>query len=316
MLGVIPIRLPLPFELRWVNVFLVPLDKAAHPEYLLIDCGMDTAESFGALETSLFQAGVEWRRIRRIVLTHIHPDHMGLSAKILALTGASIALHRTEAAHLHLVRSAELRDRWIGRAYRESGVPSDLQLLMGLHYKQIRHNFHALAPDRLFDGGEEIPTAIGPLRVIPSPGHSPGHICLYSEANRLLFAGDQILPHITPNISWMPERDTLSDYLDSLQSLKQLDAGHIFPCHGDPFTGHREWIDRTTAHHRERCAQMRSLLAEPRTAHTLVPDLWKKTLSPVNRQFALLEVLSHLEFLRRRGEVRSAARDGVTYWQA
>lgn len=311
--GVLSIQLPLPFELKSVNVFLVRLDVG----YLLIDCGMETPESFDALQHGMASAAVEWSEIRQIVLTHMHPDHMGLSAKVLALTGAPLAMHRVEADHLRAVRSPELRAAWIGRAFNESGVPLPMQDIMHEHYLAIRHNFHALQPDALFSGGEEIPTALGPLQVLWAPGHSPGHVCLYAERHRLLFSGDQILPKITPNISWHPDRDTLADYLASLENLKTFDIDLILPSHGQPFSGHGVWIDKTVAHHYERCAEMRGLLQDqPRTAHALVPDLWRKRLSPVNHQFALLEVMAHLEFMRRRDQIRCDDAGPVVEWFA
>lgn len=309
--GVLSIELPLPFELRSVNVFLVRLDVG----YLLIDCGMDTPESFAALEQGMASAGLEWTDIRQIVLTHMHPDHMGLSARLIELTGAPISLHHVEADHLRVVRCPELRAAWINRAFNESGVPQSMQDVMYGHYLSIRHNFHALSPEALFQGFEEIPTGIGPLQILWAPGHSPGHVCLYSKRHRLLFAGDQILPRITPNISWHPDLDTLSDYLESLQALKALDVDLILPCHGQPFTGHVSWIDKTTAHHHERCHEMLALLDHPSNVHSMVPQLWRKRLSAINHQFALLEVMAHLEFLRRRNQVRCDQVDGaVVEW--
>ena len=81
-----------------------------------------------------------------------------------------------------------------------------------------------------------------------------------------------------------------------------------------PFSGHRAWIDKTTRHHGERCVEIRELLEEPRTAHTLVGELWQRKLSPINHQFALLEVMAHLEFMRRLGKIKNDARDGVLHW--
>jgi glyoxylase-like metal-dependent hydrolase (beta-lactamase superfamily II) len=309
--GVLRITLPLPFELSAVNVHLVRLESTG---YMLIDCGMDTDESFAALEGALEAAGIGWGAIRQILLTHMHPDHIGLAPKLIGLTSAKVFMHYADVRHLQIVTRPERRAEWIGRAFAESGVPKPLRDEMEAHFVSIRRNFHALNPDVLLEGGEEIPTAIGKLRVIWTPGHSPGHVCLYSAKHRLLFSGDQMLPKITPNISWMGEHDALADFLESLERLKNIDVDMILPSHGEPFSGHREWIDKTILHHFERCDEIRALLGERRSAHSLVVDLWRKKLSPINHQFALLEVLAHLEFMRRRGEIRSMATNGVVEW--
>ncbi len=308
--GVYRIELPLPFELASVNVHLIRLDSG----YMLVDCGMDTEASFTALEQGIASTGIEWSEIRQILLTHMHPDHMGMSVKLLKLTGARLVMHQVEARQLRIVNTPELRANWIERAFQESGVPDQLQRTMHDHFLALRKNFHPLSPDQLLEGGEEIPTALGPLQVLWTPGHSPGHVCLYSSAHRLLISGDQILPKITPNISWQPESDTLAGFLQSLEELKRLDVDLIVPSHGQPFSGHRAWIENTTLHHKERCIEIRGLLDQPRTAHALVGTLWQKKLSPINHQFALLEVMAHLEFMRRLGQIKGASNDGIFHW--
>jgi glyoxylase-like metal-dependent hydrolase (beta-lactamase superfamily II) len=310
---VLSLALPLPFELESVNVFLIALEAG----YLLIDCGMQTKPAFETLEGAMEQRGIEWRDIRQIVLTHMHPDHMGLAARLVELTGAELAMHQAEAEHLRLVTGGNRRIPWLAEAYLQSGVPAPLETKMEEHFAEIRQNFHDLAPTRLFVGGEKLETALGPLEVIWTSGHSPGHICLYSRERKLLFSGDQILEKITPNIAWHPGRDMLAEFLESLALLDSLDIELIVPSHGGPFSGHRAWIRETIGHHRERCDQMIGLLAQaPRTAHQMVGEMWRRQLSPINHHFAIFEVLAHLEHLKRQGKVHPSADHGAIMWRA
>ena len=309
--GIHRIELPLPFELESVNVFLVRLTQG----YLLIDCGLNTEPAFLAFESGMQALGLQWTDIRQILLTHMHPDHMGMSAKLLQLTGATLMMHETEARHLALLTKSDCRLPWLDHTFTEAGMPQDVQARIDRHFTQIRSNFHSLIPDRLLAGGEVIPTAIGGLQVLWTPGHSPGHVCLYCAEHKLLFSGDLILKEITPNIAWLPERDTLADFLASLDSLVKVEIELIVPSHGKPFQGHREWIGQTTDHHRDRCDEIHGLLATtPDNAYALVGKLWTRTLSPINHHFAVLEVLAHLEYMQRRGRLHSGRHDGSVRW--
>lgn len=305
------LRLPLPFELKHINLHLVRLEQG----WMLIDCGLGTDISLQVLTSALAEAGVGWSEIRQVLITHTHPDHVGLATTVLERTGARLLMHGIEADLLATIAANHDRPHWLDQVLREGGVPPDAEATIHAAFVQFRKNFRKLDPDWRLQGGEKIPTALGDLEVIWTPGHSPGHICLYGKERRLLISGDHILPDITPNIGWLPEKDTLADYLHSLDLAASLDADWILPSHGEPFQGHREWVQATKAHHAERCDRiLEGVAGSPRTAQDLVSHLWTYTLSPFNHRFAVFEVLAHAVYLANRGRLVSLKENGVTRW--
>lgn len=305
------IELPLPFELEVINLYLVKL----HEGWLLIDCGMDTPLSFATLETGLAGIGIAWTDIRLILLTHMHPDHIGMSRRLKELSGATVLMHEAEAEHLDSLEDETRRLPYLHAACALGGVPVDLQHRMDENFAFLRKSLHGVTPDRLLHGGEQLPSALGPLTIIPTPGHSPGHVCLYAAERKMLFSGDHILNTITPNISWHPGADALGDYLKSLEKIDRLDIEEILPAHGEPFSGHRKWIADTMAHHATRCEKIvEAIETGAQTAHAIVRKLWKRELEPIHHHFAVFEILAHLEHMRRRGRVDGIETGGVMNW--
>jgi glyoxylase-like metal-dependent hydrolase (beta-lactamase superfamily II) len=311
--GVHLIELPLPFSLGRINVYLVRLAAG----YLLVDCGMDTEACFQALARGVESAGARWEDIREILLTHVHPDHMGLGPRLLKLTGARLSMHARDAEYLEELAQPERYHAWAAEVLRKAGVPAELIAQIGASAYDIHRNFQRIETDRLLTGGETISTAVGELEVLWTPGHSPGHVCLYDRERRVLFAGDQMLELISPNIGWHPGRDPLGEYLTSLEDLARLEISLILPAHGAPFSGHREWIRKTIEHHAERCARIVALLdGTPKSAAELVDRLWDRPLQPFHYRFAVFEVLAHLEYLERREKVARMEREGVAEWRS
>ena len=310
--GVHLIELPLPFALGSINVYLVRLAKG----FLLVDCGMDTEACFQALVRGVEATGVAWRDIREILLTHVHPDHMGLAPRLLELTGARLSMHAHDAEYLRELTQTDRYLAWADGVMREAGVTNDIIAKIRGSSKEIHKHFHSLEPDRVLQGCEKIAAAVGDLEVLWTPGHSPGHVCLYGRERRMLFAGDQMLEQISPNIGWLPDRDPLGEFLDSLRELERLDVDLILPSHGAPFSGHREWIRKTTSHHADRCARILAVIdGVSRSAAEVVDELWERTLAPFHYRFAVFEVLAHLEYLERQGKVARIPGDPIVRWR-
>lgn len=305
------ITLPLPFELSSVNVYLIPLDEA----WMLVDCGLGTQESFDVLQGQLQSIGVEWSSIREILLTHTHPDHVGQAKRLLELTGARLSLQRDELDQLLKIARTHSKPGWLDDVLVWAGVPQPLIERIEVAFMRMKPNFPELTPDRILEGGEVLQTAIGPLELILTPGHSPGHLALYSEPHRTLFSGDHVLQTITPNIGWLPERDALGEFFDSMERVVPLDLVQLLPGHGHPFSGHREWVTETRQHHEERCDVITASLGRGAcSAHDLVSAVWTRPLAPFHHRFAVFEVLAHLEYLRRLGRVFEETRNGQSMW--
>lgn len=311
--GLITISLPVPFELGSVNIHLIELEDG----YLMVDAGHGTPVCLAALEDGLARHGVKWTEIQKLFLTHAHPDHVGLARQIVERSGARVSMHAADARHAEEIASAG-RPAMFQEAMQIAGVPEELRARMLHELAHNRGDYHTIESYQAMEGGERIAVKSGLLEVVHTPGHAPGHLCLFSPEEHYLISGDHLLKAITPNIAWRPEEDMLARYLESLEVVKPLDVDWVIPSHGKPFQGHRRLVDDLGMHHEERCKQIVSFLAEePLTAHDLVGRVWSRELSPVHHHFGAMEVLSHLEYLRRRGPVTAeAGAGGAIEWRA
>lgn len=309
--GLWRIRLPFHLELNHVNVHLVRLRDG----WMLVDCGVATPDSDAALAAGLEQAGIAWRDIRTVLITHCHPDHVGNLVAVLDRSRARLLMHRLEADLLARISQANDRGTRFDTLLPDWGTPPDLVAAIQRDMAGGWRQFQWRQPDLLLEGGETIDTALGPLVAILTPGHACGHVCPYSPDRRILISGDHLLPTITPNIGWIPDADPLADYFASLENTAALDAALALPSHGEPFDTPRQRAAATAEHHYERCSRILDALAEgTRTAHEIAVALWGDALSPFQHRFGLYEVMAHLVFLERRGQVSAATAGTLETW--
>ena len=307
------ITLPLPFELEHVNVHVSRLEEGG---WMLHDTGFANTRSFELLEASLQELGIDWPQIKLLLLTHSHPDHVGLAERITSLAHPRIFMHEVEARYLNEMIDAG-KPVWFEPLHVLGGTPAGRIPQIDQEFLVMRRKLKRIEPDVLLKGGETLETAYGKLELLWTPGHAPGHICLYSPSRRVLFSGDTVLKDITPNIAWLPGQDALGEYLRSLQALIPYEIDQVLPSHGMPFAGHREWIAETTVHHEERCQQLLKGADQFRTAHDLMPSVWSREFSHFHYHFAIGEVLAHMVYLEVAGRVeRRMNGQNAAEWRA
>jgi glyoxylase-like metal-dependent hydrolase (beta-lactamase superfamily II) len=245
-----------------MNAYLV---KGTHG-WLLIDTGWNAPNTCQALEAALNLLKLRLTDIETVLLTHSHPDHSGMSGKIKNLSPQTqLLMHHWESLvqDFHFKESGKLAKTSI-ELLEKHGVPLEEENFVDGSSMPLQDFVTIAAPDKLLFGGEIIRTGIYNLEVIWTPGHSPGHVCLYEPENRFLFSGDHILPGITPNVGYnnLSGDNPLGDYLYTLGKLSSLTVKEVHPGHELSFTGFHERITAMVKHHEEREAEIAAVLRE------------------------------------------------------
>jgi glyoxylase-like metal-dependent hydrolase (beta-lactamase superfamily II) len=313
--GLWRIPLPLPFALRSANAYLI----AGDGEWVLVDCGLGTPDGEAALRAGLRRAGVDFEHITTLVLTHAHPDHIGLAGPIHAASGAAVRMLGPEAERVYDVwGDSEMRAfRFTDQMYAANGMPLDDLEESVRASRRLRRVIH-VPPEGAVDpveDGDILHLAGRAYRAFWTPGHSDYHLCLLRE-DGLFIAGDHILPRITPNIGLYPHSrpNPLQDYYESLARVRDLPVRLVLPGHGRQFADLAGRVDELRQHHDERAAHALALLASfphGTDGYTLAVAFFGDRLrTPDDRRFALAETLAHLEALRADGAVERSEWEG------
>ena len=322
--GIHQLQIPIPHSpLGHLNAYLIK----GRDGWTMIDTGWFTPQSFESLQTGLKNAGINTTDIVTIIITHAHPDHFGLAGKVKQLSPRTeLLMHCWEADILEsrYVKFADLRDK-ISTLLRNHGVPSAEQSVLGSASMSALEYVTITFPDHILYGGEIISTGIYDLEIIWTPGHSPGHICVYEPQNALLFSGDHILPYITPNVSYHGQSgdNPLGDYISALHKLENLSISRVLPAHEQIFTTFRERINQIIEHHDRRRMQILTVIGkEPNNAWDIssqltwsIPLKWYQFPS-FQQRAAVMETIAHLEYLRWEGKVRRIiAENGAIFYR-
>ncbi len=315
---IIQLSIPTPFYVGDVNVYLIKEDPLT-----LIDVGPKTAEAAAVLRKKLSQHGVNFSDIRRIVLTHAHEDHCGLAKTVRdEAKNAEILVHEWETGHL-FGRLAQDDHRQL---MLRSGVPESVFSEIKSLYEEV-----SLLTDSLEDSDfsplqdeMDLEFESGTLKVLHTPGHTPGSCSFVREANRTLICGDCVLKRITPNPILAPDPldptkrfRSLAEYLVSLARLRSYSPTLSYGGHGEPVTDFDEIFNRYVRAIDDRQKRVIALAGGGGTtafeiAKRLFPDSFNHD---VHRFLAISEAIAHLDYAESEGNVSVEMSSGIEYYR-
>ncbi len=314
--GLLWLRLALPYRLDHVNVFLIEDDGG----WAVFDTGLGDERTRAAWE-AVFAGRLAGARVTRVIVTHFHPDHVGLAGWLTARFEAPLYMTRTE--YLFSVfqqyAPADFGTAAYPAFYRARGLSEEVtQLVTGRGHEYLRRTTGVPPVYTRLVAGESLRIGGREFAIFTGGGHAPEQAMLYCAAERLFLAADQVLARISPNVSvWAlePEADSLGIYLRSLAALRAALPGEalVLPCHNLPFYGLHERIDALIAHHAARCTEIEAACrTAPHSAGELVPVIFHRTLDAHQMGFAFGETLAHVNYMRREGRLAMAVEaDGV-----
>lgn len=304
--GLYRIEVPLPSNpLKYTNSYLIVNEEA-----LLIDTGFNREVCYSAISSALNELGV---KDVMVFCTHLHADHMGLAGRFSDL----ILMGKAEAKIVKEMMVTDDYWRDIFEFYVKNGFPRELvEKMFSLHPGR---NFWWNEKTDVLGVGKAVRVGDVELTAIDTPGHSPGHTCLYDETRKMLFSGDHVLVDITPNITWWPFlEDSLASYFQSLEKVENLDVNIVLPGHRRRWTDLKGRVNEIKEHHSIRLQEAYAALDRPKTAWEVAPsitwdlvyDRWEDV-HVVQKWFAIGETIAHLEHLYKRGLVGKKEDGGV-----
>ncbi|MCL4746540.1 MAG: MBL fold metallo-hydrolase [Burkholderiaceae bacterium] len=320
--GVRWIRMPLPFALDHINLWALEDGDG----WALVDTGLGTEESM-LVWRELFANAPDSRSLTRVLVTHMHPDHVGMAGWLTRKFGVRLWMTRQEYLTCRLMAADTGREAPPeGIAfYRTAGWSDSAIESYRVRFGNFGKNIHAL-PDsyrRLHDG-EELRIGDQTWRVVVGSGHSPEHACLYCPALKLLISGDQVLPRISSNVSVYPtepDADPMADWYASLAKVKREvpDEVLVLPAHNECFRGLHARIDALRSGQDRAIARLRRALAEPRRAIDVFAALFARAISESDvplLSMATGESVACLNHLVQRGEAsREFDSNGVAWFR-
>jgi glyoxylase-like metal-dependent hydrolase (beta-lactamase superfamily II) len=310
--GIRWLRMGLPFALDHINLWLLR-DRGddGREGWAIVDCGIANDATRAAWE-HVFSHALEGRPVLRVIVTHMHPDHIGLADWLCERWACRLWISATDwnAARMASEQTTGFGGDSAARFFGEHGL-ADPEALDKVRAR--RNYYSSMVPSvpsafrRLMDG-QRLAIGQADWQAIAGFGHAPEHIALHSASQGVLISGDMVLPRISTNVSVIdiePEADPLALYLASIQRLRALPPDTlVLPSHGKPFVGLHQRIDQLKGHHDDRLAEALAACRErPTSAADLLPVLFRRPLDLHQTTFAMGEAIAHLHTLQGQGLV-------------
>jgi glyoxylase-like metal-dependent hydrolase (beta-lactamase superfamily II) len=303
------LSLPTPFPVGPINIYII-----AEEPITLLDTGPKTEEALNALREQLRGLGLIVRDLQRIILTHTHEDHCGLAGILQKESGAQVYVHEWEYQNISQQRQTRVNRRLL----KQAGVPDQAVEEMAARYQWVQEYADPVENVMGYRDQEEFIFASGSLRVVHTPGHTPGSCCFLRESNRLMLAGDTILKNITPNpvmnldpIDQTRRFPSLGEYLVSLAHIRALAPTLLLTSHGDDVTDYEEHFYRLLRHINQRQAKI--INSVPRNGITAweMSQLIFPRAESINRFLAVSESIAHLDLAVADGKLEIDRTDEI-----
>lgn len=318
--GIRWLRMPLPFALNHINLWLIPETEGV----ALVDTGLGDERSL-EIWSRLFDDELAETPLTRILVTHMHPDHVGCAGFLTEHSDVDLWMPREE----YLLCRVLVADT--GRAAPEAGIDFyraagyDVEALeryrrrfghFGRYVSQLPESYRRL------QDGQELLIGDATWEVLVGRGHSPEHACLYCKDKGIIIGGDQLLPAISANVSVYPTEptaDPLAEWMDSLAGIRErIDADAlVLPAHGRPYRGVHRRIDTLIGEHGARLEALRAACRQPQRVVDVFPALYRRPIDDEHLMFATGEAIAHLNYLLHRDELTvSRDDDGIDWYRA
>ena len=310
------LRMPLPFALDHINLYILEADEGLY----VVDTGVQSERSKAIWQQVLGALG---KPVAGVIATHMHPDHCGLVGWLCQTYKVPLYMSALEyygaIAYFSPYPGADTSVE-VDYFVRAGLSQAEAQSFVSDHSKYVDSVAPIPLAYRRLQAGKSLRIGNRQWQILTYGGHSPEHVCLFDAEANLLIGGDQILPYISPNIgvySREPEAQPLTEYLRSLEQLKQLPADTlVLPAHNQPYTGLHTRCDELAEHHQALLDRLLAHCKTPRSLMACLPVLYERKLSGQMLFFALAEGLAHLNHLLKTGLVtRQCDEQGVYRYQ-
>lgn len=313
--SIVQVKSPLPFPLRWVNSYIIGSSSG----YTIIDPGLHTEAAKQRWLDVLKERNIQFKEIGQIVLTHHHPDHYGLAGWFQQKTNANVYMSPTaQKQAMSLWGEKSQMNQELITLFRQHGMPKELLDAMLSHLESFisfvspQPKVDFIYPGKYISLGSEM------YLMIEVNGHAAGQLCFYNEKWEEMFCGDQVIPQITPNVSYLPGGDSnpLQSFITSLQEISTFSVQKAYPGHRDPFPTFQKRISEIIDHHDTRLLQIFQLLSKPQNTYELCVKLFGSGLSIHQLRFAMAETLAHLLYLEKKEKISGGMLNDIMVYKS